>query len=294
MSKSAAASLAPTFMVVTTAIALTLSACATEKVVIKEVIKEVPAEEGPHEDTLLEIARQNHDYAKWSYGGEDGPKAWGGLDSHYAVCEGGPFQSPIDIQAAGAEKHHTDLHIKYKPAELHALNNGHTVQLDAEADNDQLEVNGHDYKLIQMHFHSPSEHHIGGETFPMEAHFVHIDEYDHLAVLGVPIRVGAENAILKPLFENLPAHGGEKVDRPSEKIDLPNLLPDEQHFFHYLGSLTTPPCTENVLWFVLETPIEVSQAQLDAFLAVVHENSRPVQATNNRVLIRNEVIAPAK
>jgi carbonic anhydrase len=263
-----------------------LGACASDSGAEKAT---VPATKEVHEDTLLEIARQTHDYAKWSYGGGDGPDKWGALDSHYAVCGGGPFQSPIDFKSADARAHHTDLHIEYIGAKLRALNNGHTVQLNAEEEDDRLLVNGHAYKLIQLHIHAPSEHRFGGETFPMEVHFVHIDEYDHLAVLGLPLKVGAENPILKPLFDDLPEYTGKPEPRPVEQLDLPSLVPDETHFFHYQGSLTTPPCTENVQWFVLETPAEVSQEQVDAFLAVVHENSRPAQPMNNRVLVRNVV-----
>lgn len=273
----------------------TLAACATEKeIVVKEVIKEVVKEsDADVHEALLEIARQNHDYAHWGYEGDEGPGKWGTLDSHYAVCGGGAFQSPIEIKKGEAKSHHTDLHIEYVGAEVHAINNGHTVQLNVERDDDKLMVNGHKYKLIQMHFHAPSEHVVDGERFPMEAHLVHIDDYDHLAVLGLPIRVGAENAILKPLFDNMPKKGGERIDREKEIVDLPNLVPDETHFFHYQGSLTTPPCTENVLWFVLETPVEISQAQVDAFLAVVHENARPVQQVDNRILVRNSVAGEA-
>jgi carbonic anhydrase len=245
-------------------------------------------------DLLLEIARQRKDYAPWGYDGDKGPEKWGGLDNHYAVCKGGAHQSPVDVVSKNAKGHHTDLHIEYKEAELHAINNGHTVQLDAERDDDKLMVNGHAYKLIQFHIHAPSEHHIDGKEYPMEIHFVHLDDYDHLAVLGLPVKKGAENKILAPLFANLPKKAQEKVDRPADKIDLPNLIPDETHFFHYSGSLTTPPCTENVQWFLLETPIEASEAQIKAFLDVVHANARPPQPMLNRVLVRNEVAGAAK
>jgi carbonic anhydrase len=267
-------------------------ACASEEHAVKsDPVKQddVAQKDEPHEDTPLEIARQTHDYAPWSYAGDDGPDRWGGLDPHYAVCGGGPGQSPVDIVAASAKSHHTSLRIDYRPAELHAFNNGHTVQLNAERDDDHLIVNDHAYKLIQLHIHAPSEHRVDGVVFPMEIHFVHIDEFDHLAVLGLPVKVGVENAILKPLFDNLPKHGGEHVDRETETVELPRLIKDATHFFHYTGSLTTPPCSENVQWFVLETPIEASQAQLDAFAAVVHDNARPPQQMNNRVLVRNEV-----
>lgn len=238
-------------------------------------------------ETPLEIARQTHDFSHWSYAGNDGPNKWGGLDKHFKVCGGGPYQSPVGLAKSDAVAYHTELHFNYEPSEFHAFNNGHTVQLNTEKSDDRLEVNGHSYKLIQLHLHAPSEHVLEGKQYPMEIHFVHIDEFEHLAVVGLLVEVGAENQLLKPLFDDMPTHGGEHIDKKDVAVDLGHLIPDEVHFMHYLGSLTTPPCTENVQWFVLETPVEFSESQVQKFLDVVHENSRPTQPQNNRLIDRN-------
>ena len=241
----------------------------------------------PHAEAL-EIARQDHDEHHWGYEGDESPDKWGSLDEHYRVCGGGPFQSPIALTSTGTSVHHETLHLEYAPAEFHAVNNGHTIQLNCEHDEDYLQLNGHPYKLIQGHFHAPSEHTVNGEQFPMALHLVHLDEYDHIAVVGIPIRVGAENAVLKPIFDELPAKKGDRIDHPEIKLDLPNLVANEKQFFHYLGSLTTPPCTENVQWLFMESPIEVSQAQLDAFVAVIGKNARPIQPGNQRMITHDE------
>ena len=149
-----------------------------------------------------------------------------------------------------------------------------------------IELDGQSYDVAQFHFHAGSEHVIDGEQFPLEMHIVHKTADDQLAVVGLMVEVGAENEALASVFNNIPTEvteEGEPVD--GESVDLAAVLPDSETYFQYGGSLTTPPCSEGVAWQVLDTPIEISQDQLDAFTAVVDGNFRPVQPLGERELV---------
>jgi carbonic anhydrase len=240
-------------------------------------------------DEAVEIARQTKDVAHWAYVGEHGPAKWAALNDEFAVCSGGPYQSPVALITESASSHDDELSLVYGESPLDEINNGHTIQVNREAGDDYLLLNGHKYELIQGHFHSPSEHTLNGETFPMELHLVHVDAFDHLAVVGIPIRAGAENALFKDVFEHMPSKAGEHYIPKGGALDLNAILPKELDFLHYLGSLTTPPCTENVQWLVVETPLEMSKSQIDGFVEVVGENARPVQSLHHRIVTRNHL-----
>ena len=235
------------------------------------------------------VARQMTDAVHWAYVGEHGPEKWATLNDDYAVCEGGPYQSPVALISERAADHDDELTLEYGASQLDEINNGHTIQVNREGSDDHLLLNGHKYELIQGHFHSPSEHTLNGERFPMELHLVHVDAFDHLAVVGIPIRTGRESKLFKDVFEHMPTKAGEHYIPKKGALDLKNILPKDLDFLHYLGSLTTPPCTENVQWLVMETPLEMSKSQIDGFVEVVGENSRPVQSLHHRVVTRNHV-----
>ncbi len=221
--------------------------------------------------------------AKWSYSGDTGPAHWGDLDESYSAAKTGKSQSPIDISVT-IDKELPELEISYKSTRVHLINNGHTIKQD-----DQSEQAGHftagDYKyeLKQFHFHSPSEHTVGGEHFPMEMHLVHKSPDEKtVAVIAVFIEQGEEhNEAFDPVWFLLPAAGGTEQNR-EDTIDTGALLPTQYQYFSYDGSFTTPPCTEQVKWFVLQTPISLSKQQIDRFRAVVDGNNRPVQKLNGR------------
>jgi len=246
---------------------------------------EIHADESHNE--AMEIARQMKDAAHWAYFGEEGPARWSSLSKDFAVCEGGPYQSPVALVSANAARHDDELSLVYGLSPLDEINNGHTIQVNREGSDDHLLLNGHKYKLIQGHFHSPSEHTLNGVTFPMELHLVHVDAFDHLAVVGIPIRAGKENALFKEVFEHMPTKAGEHYIPKESGLNLQAILPKELDFLHYLGSLTTPPCTENVQWLVMETPLEMSRSQIDGFVKVVGENARPVQSLHHRIVTRS-------
>ncbi|MFT7245384.1 MAG: carbonic anhydrase [Candidatus Azotimanducaceae bacterium] len=245
-------------------------------------------------DEAVEIARQAKDPTHWAYVGEHGPTNWPTLNDDFEVCGGGPYQSPVALVSESASVHNDELLLVYGASPLDEINNGHTIQMNREAGDDHLLLNGHRYELIQGHFHSPSEHTLNGESFPMELHLVHVDAFDHLAVVGIPIRAGTENALFKDVFEHMPTKAGEHYMPNEGALDLQAILPKELDFLHYLGSLTTPPCTENVQWLVIETPLEMSKSQIDEFVDVVGENARPVQSLHHRVVTRNHAGGPSK
>ena len=225
----------------------------------------------------------------WGYGSHDGPRVWGELSSEYALCAVGSCQSPIDIVGATqADVPHVAFH--YQPMKLEVRHNGHTVEVASTSEN-WIEVGGARYDLTQFHFHTPGEHTIAGQSFDMEAHLVHRNEEGTLAVVGVFVRRGGEHPVLDALAEHLP-QPGESLAFEEKTITASGLLSGASRIFRYEGSLTTPPCSEGVQWFVLETPVEISDAGLAAFEAILGNNSRPVQPLNGRELLIDKDSAP--
>lgn len=219
----------------------------------------------------------------WTYAGEHGPAHWADLDPAYATCAAGQYQSPIDL-GAGSQETSAPIEVRYETIPLTVLNNGHTVQITAEAAG-HLQSFGTTFDLLQVHFHAPSEHLIEGRPVPIEAHFVHKAEDGRLAVLGVFVVAGAENPALAALLPHLPSTATPAQTFPAVSIDLNALLPADRALYRYGGSLTTPPCTEGVAWHVLTAPVTASPLQIAQLTAVLHGNARPVQPLNGRLLI---------
>ena len=218
----------------------------------------------------------------WGYAGQDGPEHWSELSEKYATCASGKQQSPIDIdQAVMGDAAH--LAFDYQDAPLHIVNNGHTVEVEIPAGN-SLRVNDRRYELVQFHFHTPSEETFHGKHYPMVAHLVHKDAEGHLAVVAVEFERGHLNEALQPIWSHLPAKVGESQDYRNIKVHLNQLLPAQKMHYAYEGSLTTPPCTEGVSWFVMEKPVSISSQQLASFQRLYPNNARPVQALNGRVI----------
>jgi carbonic anhydrase len=177
----------------------------------------------------------------------------------------------------------------YKPSGLSMTNNGHTVQVTYDAGSTLGRVGSTDtWTLAQFHFHSPSEHTVDGVSYPMEAHLVHVDAAGKpVAVVGVLIKSGKENVGLSKAFQALPAKSGDKAAPAGAMIDAHALLPADKTFYTYAGSLTTPPCSEGITWYVLKTPIELSPAQIAAFTKLEHlaHTNRPIQSLGARVVL---------
>lgn len=224
--------------------------------------------------------------AHWEYEGEAGTEAWGKLCPKYATCSNGKNQSPIDITGA-ATKSLSDIAFNYQPTTLNILNNGHTI-LVVYDEGSFIGIDGtRRYELRQFHFHAPSEHTLNGKPSAMEMHLVHQSTDGELAVVGVLIENGSHNQAFLPVLYNLPADPSEDHSLNKVMVNANDLLPGERLYYHYDGSLTTPPCTEGVKWFVLTTPIELSESQIDSFKAIFNNNSRPVQPLNNREVLKD-------
>ncbi|HTP68505.1 MAG TPA: carbonic anhydrase family protein [Dongiaceae bacterium] len=216
----------------------------------------------------------------WTYGGEEGPSAWGKLDSAYATCSIGHTQSPIDIKGAKPADLPA-LNFDYKAVPLNIIDNGHTIQINYPAGS-TLTVGDKTYTLKQFHFHHPSEEHINGRGFAMVAHLVHADSSGNLAVVAVLLAQGEENPLIATLWKNLPAEKGKAVDVPGVTVDMNKLLPADHGYYTFAGSLTTPPCSEGVTWYVLKHQSPVSAEEVAAFAKIYAKNARPIQPTNGR------------
>lgn len=222
----------------------------------------------------------------WGYHGEIGPAHWGDLDPAFAACAEGQAQSPIDLAAAETGEP-VEFEMNAYQAPLTVLNNGHTVQFNLD-NGSTLSAEGKTYNLLQVHFHTPSEHVAKGKPFNAEAHFVHRADDGTLAVVGVLIREGTANPTLASLFRHLPKEEAEAETFPGTTIDPNGLIPRRTELFHYTGSLTTPPCSEGVNWYVFATPATASAKQIATLAGVLGANARPAQPLNDRAVLISE------
>lgn len=218
----------------------------------------------------------------WSYAGENGPQAWGKLKPDFNVCALGKRQSPINIEETGTLQGPAEpLRFNYLPSSGSVVNNGHTIQVDLYGDN-TLTVRDSTYKLVQFHFHHPSEEQVNYRGFAMVAHLVHKNAEGQLAVVAVLLDPGVANTLIHKVWTYMPLDAGDRVRLPTGLIDMNELLPKDQRYYQFMGSLTTPPCTEGVLWLVLKQTTPVSREQIKLFSQLFPHNARPVQAVNGR------------
>lgn len=217
-----------------------------------------------------------------------GPAKWGTLPGD-ELCATGKQQTPINFVSRTAKSQDLpNLVFTYKPTSLSMTNNGHTVQMAYGPGSTLGRVgSSNTVSLTQFHFHDPSEHTVDGVSYPMEIHLVHVDAAGKpAAVVGIFVKAGNEHAGLAKAFQNLPAHSGDKSAPAGVMVDAGALLPAEKTFFTYAGSLTTPPCSEGVTWYVFKNPIEMSAAQIAAFSKLEHlsHTNRPIQSLGGRVV----------
>lgn len=223
----------------------------------------------------------------WGYEGEIGPENWAKLNPEYFWC-GLKNQSPININKNDKViSILPKLRLNYgKTEKPEIINNGHTIQVNISEDF-SFEIRGKKYKLVQFHFHTPSEHTVEGNFYPMEMHLVHKDKDGNIAVIGIFIKEGKRNSELEKVFNNSPSEEGKQV--LNDKIDLNNLLPKNKSYYTYSGSLTTPPCTEGVRWIVLKKAITASKRQIEKFKSIMKiNNNRPVQPINSRIILESK------
>lgn len=241
-------------------------------------------------ETLGEEKDTNTKHLNWSYGEENGPMHWADLDSSYLTCSKGTKQSPIDIDPLNTQQEtFEEIEMVYKPSNFTLINNGHTIQANDSLNENLLLVDGESFVLEQMHFHYPAEHQMQGQSYAMEGHLVHSDPEGNLAVLGFFIEEGNENQELSKLWSAFPTKKSDDSITVNDLVNLANVFPEKKSGFQYIGSLTTPPCSEEVNWLILEQPIEMSAEQIAIFASIFSNNSRPIQSLNDRDITEMEL-----
>ena len=225
---------------------------------------------------------ESHDsHGHWSYKEATGPENWGDLSAEFQACKLGKNQSPIDITDV-RDADLPPLNLNYKDTSFEIVNNGHTIQINLE-NAGELVIEEDTYKLLQFHFHNPSEEAVEGQRFPLVAHFVHKSDAGELAVIALFFVTGQKNGLLEPVFSNMP--GSPEETKPGNGTINPSEILGSKGYYAYNGSLTTPPCSEGVRWIVLKTPSKLSLEQLSSFKELYSGNARPLQPLNAREIM---------
>jgi carbonic anhydrase len=217
----------------------------------------------------------------WTYEGELGPANWSRINSDWAKCGAGSRQSPIDIRD-GMKVDLEQIGFDYHPSAFNVTDNGHTVQVQVGGGN-YLNVGNTMFELQQFHFHRPSEERINGKGYEMVVHLVHKSADGKLAVLALLLERGKPQPVIQTVWNNLPLEKGD-TSVPAIVLDPNDLLPQRREYFTYMGSLTTPPCTEGVLWLVMKEPVQASPSQMALFSRLYPFNARPIQAASGRMI----------
>lgn len=217
----------------------------------------------------------------WSYDGDGGPGNWAKLRPDYALCGNGKRQSPIDIRE-GIRVNLEPIRFDYKPTQFRILDTGHGLQVNVGAGMG-LRVMGKRFELSHLEFRRPAEERINGRTYDMSAHLVHRSEDGQVAIVAVLLEKGTEHPLIQTLWDNMPLERDLEV-APEASIDLNALLPEGRAYWTYMGSQTTPPCSEGVLWMVMKQPVQVAAEQVAIFSRVFRSNARPVQPANGRLV----------
>jgi carbonic anhydrase len=221
----------------------------------------------------------------WSYEGAKGPEHWGDLDPDYTACKSGREQSPIDIRNA-KKADLPAIRFEYKNGPLKIINNGYTaVRVNYAAGNGNFLLVGEQrYEMTQFHFHHPSEESIHGKPYDMVAHLMHESSDGKIAGVAVLLQAGSANSTVHQLWEHMPQAPGKEEVIAGGEVDPTGLLPRDTSYYMYMGSLTAPPCTEGVTWFVLKTPVDISIQEIRTFAALYPHDVRPTQPLNRRVV----------
>ena len=220
-------------------------------------------------------------HVSWAYEGPGAPENWASLDPEFATCGSGRRQSPIDIND-GIKVDLSPIEFEYRPSYFRIVDNGHTVQVNV-GEGSSIRVMGRVYDLKQFHFHRPSEFRIDGRGYDMEMHLVHKDLDGRLAVVSVMLERGTAHPLVQTLWNNLPLERHSSY-APEVAIDPNDMLPSDQRYATFIGSLTTPPCTEGVLWMVMRQPVQLSLDQISIFSRLHPMNARPIQEMAGRLV----------
>jgi carbonic anhydrase len=227
--------------------------------------------------------------APWDYEGKRGALAWGKLDPAYKSCSEGHEQSPIDIHGAHLNKALQPIEFHYIGGPVTLEHNGHTIIVHVDPGS-YIIAGGVRYDLVQLDFHHPAEEAVKGKLTDMDIHLLHKSADGKLAVVAIRLaedRSTPPNAVLAALWPHLPTKTGD-TEKVTEIVNPGGLLPPDRGYWTYVGSLTAPPCTEDVRWFVLEQEVTLSRDQLQAFAALFKVNSRPLQDPHGRRIEASE------
>ena len=234
---------------------------------------------------MLELTHREpavqHAHIHWAYEGEGGPANWANIDPKNTLCATGQRQSPIDIRD-GIKVDVAPIQFDYRPSTFRIVDNGHTIQVSVG--DSAINVLGKTYELVQFHFHKPSEEKVNGRAFDMVAHLVHKADDGQLAVVAVLLERGSENPFIQTLWNNMPLEKNVAVEPPETAINPLTFLPTARNYYTYMGSLTTPPCTEGVLWMVMKQPVQISPEQIAIFSRLYRHNARPIQPVAGRLI----------
>ena len=231
------------------------------------------------------MEHSNEHKAHWGYKGDVGPSHWSQLNEKFSMCSKGNMQSPINIIASD-DKDLKPLGFSYNTNSSDVINNGHTVQVNIKSGS-TVTIDGIAYELKQFHFHTPSENNINSKEYPLEAHFVHATKEGKLAVVAVMFEYGAENPIINKIWSKFPLKENHNEKLELSQDDINAILPAYKEYYKFMGSLTTPPCSENVKWNVFKKSVTISKDQVQKFFDIYeHSNNRPIQKTNNRVIVK--------
>lgn len=270
-----------------------VSILAIASVLIISCKKEVKQASNKVEEVVIPVQTEKKEAAKkgWAYKGETNPKHWKELAGD-AAC-GGQVQSPINIITSDAINgisglKLSDIHYQKETIINHVINNGHSIEYVFEGGENYVIVKGKRYDLAQFHFHAMSEHAIDGVHYPLVKHMVHVSKDNEYVVFAVLFKEGKENKSFNFLESFLPIKQGEKK-AIGKVYDFTKDLPSTFDHFAYTGSLTTPPCTEGVNWFIFTQPEILSSSEVKALADLMPLNNfRPIQPLNGRKIILNK------
>jgi carbonic anhydrase len=217
--------------------------------------------------------------APWAYEGAHGPDHWGGL------CASGQRQSPVDL-VGGLALELEPVVFHYQPVAFSVTDTGRTVQVDPAPGN-ALELQGRRWALHRITLHRPSEDSLDGRRFEMSVHLEHRDAEGQALVLSVLVGRGAAHPVLQTVFNHLPLERG-RANAARVPLDLNALLPHDRRYLMYMGSLSVPPCTEDVLRVVLRHPVSASAEQIALFARLYPMNARPLQPLAGRRVLQSD------
>lgn len=224
------------------------------------------------------------EHKHWSY---DEVSKWGDIANEFHACKYGKYQSPINIESQNIipAKSKNNLHFSYlNNTAQNVVNNGHSIQVNFKSGS-SFTLQNTKFELVQVHFHTPSEYTIDNKHYPMVAHLVHKSSDGQMLVVAVMFQEGKQNPTIQQIWDKMPQKSGETNN--IEVVDIANLVKSNAHNYRLDGSLTTPPCTEGVIWIIPKEPMSASKDQIEQFTNIIGKNNRPVQQANGRVIIED-------